>query len=338
MKNDSAAVLACTGAVIGAGFASGREIVVFFSRYGERAGWLVVLAAAMMAVLCWLCMRTAVSSAHSCWCEGASDSLSQVCSLLLMVVNAGAMVSAAGQMTALAWSHEWAYAVGAVGTLLLSWWMGYGRLKPLTFLSAFLTMALLCAMLAALAIQPRRMVLIRTAGISLAKLTGASLRAVGYAAMNMTLAIGVAWQSASNTKQIGKTSALFGLLVGILLMIGHCLYWQHPEIQASEFPMVALLAGYGRKGYLFSIILLYLAVFTTLTSVLYAIRTAIEAHTKHWSVQILFILGLPALLSCFGFSKIIERFYAPAGLICLLFVFLPMTGKCLHRIRTATFS
>lgn len=339
MKNDSSAVLACAGAVIGAGFASGREVIVFFSRYGKHAGWLIALSAAVMAVLCWLCMHTAVSTGDSCWFQTASSGkMAQICSLLLMAVNAGAMISAAGHMTALAWAHEWAYVIGVMGTLLLSWGIGYGCLKPLAVLSAFLTMALLCALLAALAFQPQHMLLSVSSEISLGKLTGASVRAVGYAAMNMTLAIGVAWQSALNTKQIGKVSALFGWLVGILLMIGHYVYRQHPEVHTSEFPMVALLAGYGKNGYLFSVVLLYLAVFTTLTSVLYAIRTAVEARTKRCSVQMLFTLGLPLILSCFGFSQIIERFYAPAGLICLLYVFLPMARKGLHNIRTTTFS
>ena len=37
--------LACVGAVIGAGFASGREVVSFFSRYGVHGWWLIGLSA-----------------------------------------------------------------------------------------------------------------------------------------------------------------------------------------------------------------------------------------------------------------------------------------------------
>mgnify|MGYP003440824480 CR=1 FL=1 len=38
----------------------------------------------------------------------------------------------------------------------------------------------------------------------------------------------------------------------------------------------------------------------------------------------LLVFVLPAALSRFGFSGIVERFYAPAGLLCLLIVFLPL--------------
>ncbi len=36
-------VLACVGAVIGAGFVSGREIYSFFTRYGEASWGLILL-------------------------------------------------------------------------------------------------------------------------------------------------------------------------------------------------------------------------------------------------------------------------------------------------------
>ena len=43
-KNGGAAgMAACLGAIVGAGFASGREVVAFFTRYGVHARWLIPL-------------------------------------------------------------------------------------------------------------------------------------------------------------------------------------------------------------------------------------------------------------------------------------------------------
>lgn len=45
-KNGGAAgMAACLGAIVGAGFASGREVVAFFTRYGVHARWLIPLSA-----------------------------------------------------------------------------------------------------------------------------------------------------------------------------------------------------------------------------------------------------------------------------------------------------
>lgn len=43
----------------GAGFASGREVVAFFTRYGVHARWLIPLSAMTLALLCALCMDVA---------------------------------------------------------------------------------------------------------------------------------------------------------------------------------------------------------------------------------------------------------------------------------------
>lgn len=52
-KNGGAAgMAACLGAIVGAGFASGREVVAFFTRYGVHARWLITLSAMTLALLC----------------------------------------------------------------------------------------------------------------------------------------------------------------------------------------------------------------------------------------------------------------------------------------------
>lgn len=59
-KNGGAAgMAACLGAIVGAGFASGREVVAFFTRYGVHARWLIPLSAMTLALLCALCMDVA---------------------------------------------------------------------------------------------------------------------------------------------------------------------------------------------------------------------------------------------------------------------------------------
>ena len=60
---------------------------------------------------------------------------------------------------------------------------------------------------------------------------------------------------------------------------------------------------------------------------IYALRSAVEAYTESWSIRILLVITVPLAVSKVGFSDIVERLYAPAGLICLLIVFLPLLFK-----------
>ena len=146
-------VLACVGAVIGAGFVSGREIYSFFTRYGEASWGLILLSAATMVFLCTLCMRRAQQEQADCWCSlqcfsgTKMGALARGCVTALMLVTGGAMVSAAGHLTELLWPSSWAYPAGAVGTLLLAWLLGSRGVGPLSAVSGFLTALLIGVML-----------------------------------------------------------------------------------------------------------------------------------------------------------------------------------------------
>ncbi len=322
MKKEQSAVMACVGAVIGAGFASGREVVAFFTQYGQYAQWLILLSALVMTGLCFLCMRAArQNECPEGWYSLLNGSrMPFFCSMALMVLTAGAMIAAGGQVAALLWNHPQAYIVGVWGTIAAAMLMSHGSLKPLGLISAALSMLLLCALMSA-CVRPGQP-LVRIAKPS--NIGWAAAKAVGYAGMNMMLAIGVVCRSAGRTPKPGVTSALFGWIIGMLLMISQYVYASHPEVQASAFPMIMLLSGFGRTGYVTGAVILYLAMMTTLVSVLYALRTAAERMCRRQELRWLMVPGLPLAISGFGFSAIVDRLYAPAGWLCLLFVFLPL--------------
>ena len=328
MKSHSFAnAMACIGAVVGAGFASGREVAAFFSRYGVHGWWLIAAASALMTGLCRLCMRETIRCGAECWCElyevekpwlkGAA----QICAVLLLILTAGAMIAASGQMAALIWNVERAYVIGAAGTLFAAWLLGYGSMKPLGWLSGILIVLFLAAIAAGLT-APGSQIVQTTVQDSL--LT-AAVRSAGYASMNMTLAIGVVSRCASRDDgQNLKTAFAFGIITFVMMGFSHCLYSKHPEWLFESFPLVRIVAGFGRTGFLLSALLVYLSVFTSLTAVIYALRCAVEEHVQSTVIRFFAVILLPALVSCIGFSQIVDRFYAPAGLLCLFVVFYPL--------------
>lgn len=327
--------MACAGAVIGAGFASGRETIVFFSRYGGHAYWLIVLAVVMMMCLCALCMRVSHAQKNTADWSGIMKNrlLPKAMSVVLMMMTAGAMISAAGHMTALVWNWKKAYAFGALGTLMMAWILGFRSMKPLSLFSMLLTAALLVALIVGYS-QPKQMI-IQEDFPSYSLSLGAA-KAVGYAAMNMALAIGVVCSCATG-KGEWWTVILFGGVMGVLLLLSSCLYSRHPEWLNEPFPFVKLYAAYGRKGYVLSVTVLYLSILTTLISVIYGLRTAVEAWTCSRSMQILLVLAMPMALSRLGFGDIVDRLYAPAGWACTAVIFVPMLLREYKRHRTALF-
>ena len=330
-RSERSAIAACVGAVIGAGFASGQEIVTFFSRYGAHSWWLVALCAMVMAGMCWLCMRSAARRTQAqSWCEifAQNGCGARLCTVLLMVVTAGAMVAAAGQIAALVWASEWAYALGSVGTLLLAWKLGFRSLGLFGRLGGVLAGLLLLANAAALLLLSEESSVSLSAAVSGGMLLQAVVEAMAYAAMNMTLSIGVVCRCGQCSDASRKRISMgFGIMMAVLLGLSNAVYVRYPYAAAGTFPMVALMARFGVQGYFASAALLYLAILSTLASVLYALRTAVECSVPGKELVAVLTLGLPLLLSFAGFDSIVQRGYAPAGLVCMLLVFAPLVLK-----------
>ena len=332
--------MACVGAVVGAGFASGREIVSFFTCYGNRAWWLILFASTVMAVLCALCMRvTACGKSRGQWHRMVNEAhpllrtLSHLCTLALMMVTGGAMIAAGGHMLALLWPMHHARPIGAACTMVLAWVLGRRSLRPMSWLSGMLIILFLLMMGAAFAFLPRPQGNVMVSD-SVQTETG-FLRAAAYAAMNLTLALGVICQcGVSGT--IMRVSSCFGVMIALLLLSGHLLYSLHPECAGAEFPVVRLMAGFGRAGYVASAFMMYLSVLTTLTAVLYAIRGSVEHYVRSPWAGTAIALGIPSAVSALGFGQIVDTLYTPAGLLCILLVFLPLACDHLSRKQTDT--
>lgn len=312
MKNNLRSAMACVGAVIGAGFASGREIAVFFSRFGGHSWWLIVLTSTMMALLCGICMKNGETQNQSIW--------AQLAFFLLLAVTGGAMTSAAGQMIALVWPSEWAYSLSVVGTLMMAWLSQFCQIRVLGWSGSVLSVLLIAAIVSVTYVAPKGTGIVFAAAQPDAWiLAGAAVKAIGYAAMNITLASGAIWRCAQNNSRTnGKICILFGGVMTLLLCMSNSLYLRHTELLNDAFPMVRLLSAFGRNGFLISVLLLYLAILTTLIAVIGAMRITVARHIPNSCLQMLVTLGLPLCLSAAGFSGIVERVYAPAGWLCLL--------------------
>ena len=321
MKNSFLAVFSCVGAMVGAGFASGREILVFFTQYGAASWWLIALSGTVIVWLCSLCMHTEHSTGVWTSIFGKNRWWAMMVSVCLMTLTAGAMVSAAGHMVALLWPSRISYEIGAVGTLLLSWGAGFGGARPVGWISAGLSILLLGVLLFAWG-QPVTpgVVMAATAVSGVVRGGGA---AMAYAAMNVMLALGMISRC---TEKKWLVSFGTGGVLTVLMCVSNGLYLKHPELRTSSFPLVMLMRQFGRTAYELCIVLLYLSIFTTLSSVVYALRTAASRTSgkSGWFLG----LAMPLLVSSAGFTEIVDRLYAPAGWICLLTLFLPLQLIC----------
>ncbi len=119
--------LALLGGVIGAGFASGREIVRFFAAHGAMGFIAVAFAlAALLALFALLPIRLAAEgqTGLSGLCRARFGArVGGVCGalfFLLSAVTGGAMLAACAELSALVWPIRHAYALGFAVTAVLA--------------------------------------------------------------------------------------------------------------------------------------------------------------------------------------------------------------------------
>ena len=307
-----AAAMAAVGAVVGAGFASGREIDSFFRRCGPWS-WLGVASAAVVtgAIALGVLRRPGQGGMPEGWHGRWPGRLWQGMFGALLLFTGGAMLAGAGEIAALMLPLPGAYLLGLLGTAVLTVLLarqgtaGAGRAgKALT--------ALLLVMAGAGFLLPAR----SGAVVAPAASPGQSLlRGASYAGFNMALAVPELASAAPDmTRRARRQCALLlAAVLGALLAGGNGLLLRHSALRGETMPFIHLMAAYGRAGYALGGVAMYLAVLTTACAALRGLWTLGEG--RKW--RMLSALGMLACAGV-GFAGVVGKAYPLLGAGCLM--------------------
>lgn len=308
--------LALLGGVIGAGFASGREIAHFFAAHGRLAPVAVLAASASLAALfCRLSAqlaRAGVASLGALCRVRFGERLGRLCAALfalLSAVTGGTMLAACAELTALVLPLRHAYALGLWLSLLLGALLASRGLTALA-----LPGAALCALLPALLIRLLQAPAGEACFAPAAQLLAAGADGAVYAALNAAMLAGAMPLLLRLSPQKRRRAAgLFALLFGAMLLLAVAVLERHRQAAAGQaLPFVALSRLLGKGGYLLCAGAMYAAALSTLCALMAALLRALPAHR-----------GAPLLaavcclfFSRFGFTRLVERGYPVLGALC----------------------
>ena len=303
------AVFEIMGSIVGAGFASGREIMHFFSRFGGFSWLLAFLAGACIGFLSYWIMRWEQRKAWYC----------RLPLFFLWIASAASMTAAAGELLALTVPIPGVRIPG--GFLTLAFCLPAVKkegsmMRP--FSKVLLPLLILAFLLA-----------LKTDGPGSSKASSAlepmSLPGVlSYSGMNAMLSSAIIQEKGKDRNQKGKKTLAFstGLLCVFLLFLGNAALLPHLDaLIDAPLPMVVLLRNYGKTGFYLSALTLYFAVATTLMAALRSLRRSFL--DLHWAWGFPLSLGAAALLSLGGFQTLVAVLYPLLGWISLILFFLP---------------
>ena len=327
--------LAIVSACVGAGFATGREIVSFFARYGAAGMAGCALAAALLGALCAGTMRAAR--------RASADNLGALCRsalgetggraaaflyAALLCAAGGAMLAATGEACALMLPVRRADTIGALAALAGCFLTRKRGLKPLSWLGALLVPC--CMLLFALILRApaARGQAWRAAENSPGR---AALSAACYAAFNAAFSAGVLCEAGAKEEAARSRAGawLAAAIFGAMLLPGGLAFYKHcAAAQGKPLPAVRLARAFGPAGYWLCAVSLLAAVLTSYAASVRALARMIPV--KNETLCWLAALFMTALTARLRFAKIVDALYPLLGAACMLCfaaIFLKTRGK-----------
>lgn len=311
--------LALLSGVIGAGFASGREIVRFFAMHGAASG--AAIACALLS-LCLFFLRLPAQLDRS-GCETLSGlcllhfgkRLGRLCSLLfflLFSVTGGAMLAACAELGALTLNIPHAYGLSMAFSLLLSVVLAARGIQGLALPGAALCLFLPLLLFRLLALPAGEACFLPAMTPDMP--VRAVLDGTIYGALSAAQLAGMLPLLRMPDRVLRRRAVLvFAALFGALLVLGVLVCHRHfASILHQPLPFVFLSRRLGPSGYLLVAACLYAAALSTLCAMLSGMRAL------SLPLSSLFCL----LFALLGFGDLISSAYPVLGALCAALLFL----------------
>lgn len=329
-RPDFEAAFAICAAIIGAGFASGREIVSFFSCFGKASFLGAAAASAGIAFLVYvillLARQTRASSFPALYGalmgQPCQDAISVLHSLLCLI-TASAMLCAGAELGALTFPLHHSYELGFLLTLTVSI-AAVCKGFPMLALMGALLVPLTAGYFFIMALTGRY-----ASSFSLSALLPSIPMGLIYAAFNGALAGGAICLSGQKNAHPCKTALLTGGLLFVLLSCANgAMLRAGNAVMQMTMPAVVLAAQWGAGGYYLSIAVLWLSVLSTLCAMLQTLSGALTNMNLPRPAAILAGAASASLISVCGFRTLVDAVYPLLGWVCgfalvALMLFLP---------------
>jgi uncharacterized membrane protein YkvI len=317
------------GTIVGAGFASGQEILQFFTRYGWLASFTIAISTVIFIVLGIKLMLLA----HEVGAQSYEDlnkvlfgtKIGEVISLFTLVILFGVttiMLAGAGSLF-VEYLHL-SFQTGLILTLIAAYYVISKGIHAIMVVNSLVVpfMLTFTAVIVCFTWQlPNANHWLRLT--SDYPNYSVWFSPILYTAFNLALAqavlvpLGAAIKDRSTLYWGGWIG---GCGIGLMLWAGHfALSAQMPGITQFQIPMGQIIRPLGTGVQLIYIVVIYGEIFTTFIADAYGLTLQIEQRT-HWNRKsiILTILALSYSVSQIGFSKLLTTLYPLFGLVSLI--------------------
>ena len=308
MKKTFSAVMVVIGTTIGSGFATGKEVAVYFSRFGAVSYFFIAMTGALFFAIIYFFI---IRGSHAFEKVSSSKFFLALCVIISLIFTSSMF---AGTINILPQNICLKIAFG-VGLCISCLVIAKRGMKSLALANNFLVPALIICMFVVLS----KITKPPTLKIDSQNAFAGLFFAILYCLLNFSTS-GIVFAKLGDNmtkKQKVWASLISSLTLCAFLMLTNNALLSHPSSISQEMPLVFLSSGacsYFIKFVVFS------GCVTTLFSLVVATSLSLEKlhFPKFWCGFIAVVL--PSLTSIFGFGRIVSFLY-PLASVVGIFVF-----------------
>jgi uncharacterized membrane protein YkvI len=316
------------GTIVGAGFASGQEILQFFTRYG----WMATLTIALSSFIFVIVGTKLMLMAHTVKAKSYEDlnqllfgeKLGGFISLFTMLILFSVTtVMLAGGGTLFQEQLHLSYQTGLLVTIGLAYWVLTKGIEAIMTVNSIVVPIMMTFSLVLVIYtwhSPGSMNWLSHSSDE--PITAIWLAPFLYTAFNLAMAQSVLVPMGAAIRE--RTTLYWGGLlggigIGLLLLSAHyALSAQMPGIAQFEIPMGNIITRLGSAAQISYILVIYGEIFTTYIADAYGLCQQLQQRTRlHPKFILIAVLALSYIVSLIGFKVLLSALYPLFGLVSL---------------------
>lgn len=328
------------GTVVGAGFASGKEVMQFFTRFGHWGPLLIVLStfffvwigAKVMLLAADLKAKSYEDLNKHLFGDHAGRLISHIMLIVLLCVNA---VMLAGAGTIFSEHLNIGYQSGLLITIAGCFLLLRNGIESIMIINSIVVPVMMAftALLVFDTLQEPGANRWLTLASDLSP-WAAGLSPFLYAAFNLAMSQAVLvplGTAIGDARTLRRGAWLGGIGIGVLLLSGHMtLSARMPGISQFDIPMGGIARELGPWIHWIFVLLIFMEIFTTLVADTYGLTLQLNSRTglAPWLITAV-LLSFCFVIGQFGFGTLLSTLYPTFGLFSLGWLFLISRDRAL---------
>ncbi len=325
MKNNLSAFylgVICFGTIIGAGFASGKEIWIYFARFGWYAYPILVITGIIFAIMVNMIFKFGYNNQLSNFSQLNKSVFKNrihfgewlfCISNFIVLAGMFAGINAISEM-----NFQLESLIFVVIFVIFSFLISLLKFRNLMKINGLVVPILLILIILAMFISP-----ISSTTVTYSKPTYAPIFAIIYLSSNLYLISFILTKlgCTSSPKIHTKASIIFAILFIVFSFIISITLQSNPQFCFSNMPIVAILSSCSTIYKVLSSAVIMLSILTTVINIIYSLSNIFTKfiHSKITSNFIICAIGF--ILSNLGFNFIVNYFYFVIGIIGIIYLF-----------------